>query len=66
MTKKTEITQPKKSQIAKQRERNAKGRFVKKGESVYCVSINPHSKISKNAIKYFEFMIKKSREQNRL
>ena len=65
MTKKTEITQPKKSQIAKQRERNAKGRFVKKGESVYCVSTYPKPKghPSKNCIKYFEYMINKARDR---
>lgn len=66
MTKKTTITQPKKSKVALDKERSHLGRFVKKGDSVYCVSFNPHSDISKNASKYFEFMIKLSRERKRL
>ena len=65
MTIKTEITQPKKSEVAIQKERNAKGRFVKKGESVYCVSTHPkrRGEPSKNAIEFFERMYRKNRER---
>jgi len=68
MTNKTTITQPKKSEVAKQKHRDEKGRFVKRGESVYCVSTYPKGKgyPSKNCIKYFEYMIRKNRERERL
>ena len=62
--KRTEITQTEKSQVAKQKHRDERGRFVKENESIYCVSLNPHSKISRDAIKYFEFMIKRARERD--
>lgn len=64
MTNKTEITQPKKSEVAKQRHRDEKGKFTKTNESTYCISTSPKPKgyPSKNCIKYFESMIKKRRE----
>lgn len=61
-----------KSEIAKGKSRDSKGKFVKKEkeekENIICISTHPRieGELSKNAIEFFLTQIRRARERKRL